>query len=443
MTRRRTILLVLAAILLVGGGLTAFKLRAWTGGVLSAEEPLVPTVRVTRGALDLSVNANGELRASRSMMLQAPTVSGGTLRLLTIAQTGTAVHTGDVIMEFDPTEQQYALEQARSELLEAEEEITKLRADQDVQTAQDQVDLLTARFDVRRAELDAKPDRDLVGANDYQRRQLSLDEAQHRLAQVAEGGKSRAETSRAALAAAEEKGTKAKMAADRAQQNIDGLVVKAPMDGFLIARENRDAGGGFFFGGMTLPEYRAGDSVFPGRPVADIFDISAMEIRAKVNEQQRNNVAVGQAAHVDSEALSSVPLTAKVTAVSGQAQTDFWWSSGPLRDFDVTLRLDQADARLRPGTSVRLMLAGTRLESVLHIPRSAIFEKNGKSIVYARVGNHFETRIVKPTHRTEGRVAIEGSDGISEGLEIALVNPDSVASATTKPAASAATRAPK
>jgi hypothetical protein len=59
------------------------------------------------------------------------------------------------------------------------------------------------------------------------------------------------------------------------------------------------------------------------------------------------------------------------------------------------------------------------------------------------VGNHFETRIVKPTHRTEGRVAIEGSDGISEGLEIALVNPDSVASATTKPAASAATRAPK
>ena len=40
---------------------------------------------------------------------------------------------GEVVMEFDPSDQQYALEQAKSELAEAEQEIVKMRADADVQ----------------------------------------------------------------------------------------------------------------------------------------------------------------------------------------------------------------------------------------------------------------------------------------------------------------------
>ena len=61
----------------------------------------------------------------------------------------------DVVMEFDPADQQYALEQAESELLEAEQEIIKRRAETQAQEAQDKVTLLTAQFDVRRAALDA------------------------------------------------------------------------------------------------------------------------------------------------------------------------------------------------------------------------------------------------------------------------------------------------
>ena len=55
-------------------------------------------------------------------------------------------------------------------------------------------------------------------------------------------------------------------------------------------RENRDAAGGFFFSGMTLPPYRVGDTVNPGAQVIDVFDISGMEVRALVNEQDRANV---------------------------------------------------------------------------------------------------------------------------------------------------------
>src|SRR5581483_3452613 len=146
-----------------------------------------------------------------------------------------------------------------------------------------------------------------------------------------------------------------------------------------------------------------------------------MEIRAKINEQQRNNVSAGQPATVESAVLPDAKLAAKVATVSGLAQSDWFGSSGPLHDFDVVLRLDRGDPRLRPGTTVRLAIAGSRVDHVLHVPRQAIFEKNGKPVVYVRNGDRFEARVVTPTHRTESRVAI---DGVAEGAEVALVNPE-------------------
>jgi multidrug resistance efflux pump len=424
----------LAVALVVVGGVTVAVLRGAVGNVLPSEESSVPTARVARGALELSVHAKGDLRASKFSTLQAPPVSG-TLRLLKIVETGIAVHKDDVIMEFDPTEPQYQLEQAQSELAEADQAILKYKSDRDVQLAQDKFDLLTAGFDVRRAQLDAKPDKDLMAAREYEKRQISLEESQRKLAQLETSGQSRVETNRAALAVAEEKRTKAKMTAERARQALDNLVVKAPMDGFVVVRQNQDANNGFFYSGMTLPEYRAGDVVFSGRPVADVFDISNMEIRAKVNEQQRNNIAKGQTATVTADELPGVPLSATISAVSGLAQSDFWSQSGPLRDFDVTLQLAKVDPRLRPGTSVELLMAGTKVENVLHVPRQAIFEKAGKPVVYVRHGDQFEATPVKPTNRTETRVAIEG---LTEGTEIALINPDQAAKAAAKSAPAAA-----
>ena len=435
MTRRSIGWLALGGVVLGLGAAATVALRGSGAGALtSSDAPLVPTTRVVRGALELSVHGKGELRASKFATLQAPPMSG-TLRLLTIVETGVAVKKGDVIMTFDPTEPQYQLEQAQSELAEAEQAILKFQADREVQAAQDKFDLLQAQYDVRRAELDARPDKDLISERDYETRQLTLEEARKKLDQLQSSRASRSETDRAALAVAEEKRSKAKMTADRARQSLDNLVMTAPIDGFVVVRPNQDANSGIFFSGMVLPEYHAGDVVFPGRPVADVFDITNMEIKAKVNEQQRNNLAVGQSASVAADELPGVPLTARISAVSGLAQSDFFSASGPLRDFDVTLQLEHVDPRLRPGTSVQLVMAGTRVDNVLHVPRQAVFEKAGKPVVYVRHGDRFEATVVKPTQRTENRVAIEG---LAEGTEIALVNPETAAK-TTKSAPAAAT----
>jgi len=58
-----------------------------------------------------------------------------------------------------------------------------MKADREVQIATDAVELLTARFDVRRAELDAQGN-EFVSPIDAQKNVLSFEEAKRRLAQL-------------------------------------------------------------------------------------------------------------------------------------------------------------------------------------------------------------------------------------------------------------------
>lgn len=426
MTRTRVVTLLTVTAVIATAGVVTWRSRARQ--TPSTDTISVPTTKVMRGPLELSVRTTGELRASTVRQISAPAV-GGQLRLVKIAETGTQVHAGDAVMEFDATEQEYIQEVSLSQLAEAEQEIVKIRADTETQASQDQLMLLTARFDLRRAELNAVSNRALIAANDYAKRQLSLDEARRRLVQAELDVKSRAENSRATLAVSVARRDRLQLAADRAKANIDNLVVRSPIDGFVVVRDNRDASGGVFFNGMTLPSYRAGDNVAPGRPIVDVFDISTLELRAKVNEQERNNVAPGQVATVESDSVPGPPMSAKVLAVSGIVQSDGSSSSaaGPLREFDVTMALDKHADQLRPGTSVRVLIAGARLDNVTYVPRHAVFERDGKPMVFLRVGQGFEPRPVTLKYRTESQVVLEGLDS---GAEIAMINPDSVVTST-------------
>jgi multidrug resistance efflux pump len=399
-------------------GLGAYVFATRTSGAAR-----VPTSRVVAGSLRLDVRATGELRPERIVPLSAP-AAGSNLRLIRLAETGTAVKANDVVMEFDPADQLYLVEQTESDLAEVDQQIARMRADQDAQAAQDQVDLLTARFDVRRTELDARVPVRLITAVDSKKRGLAAEDATRRLAQLEHDIQNRNVSSKASLAVIVERRSRSRLSVERAQQIIDSLIVRAPIDGVVVVKENRDAIGGRPYPGMVLPEYRPGDSVPSGRALLDIAAAGTMEIRIKVNEQERPNIAAGQAARVTADALPGRAFEAHITSIAGFASraNDM---AGPLRQFDVTLKLDQPVERLRAGTTVRVVITGSEIRNVLTIPRQALFQRNGKPIVYVRAGDRFEPREVKPTHRSESRVAVQG---LREGDEVALVNPDVVAS---------------
>src|SRR5262249_17312395 len=91
-------------------------------GVSAAAPRSVATGAVQRGRVQTTVYTVGDLRASRAMQLAVPPM-GGQLQILSLAETGDAVKTGDIVLEFDAAEQEFNLEQARFDLQLAEQDI--------------------------------------------------------------------------------------------------------------------------------------------------------------------------------------------------------------------------------------------------------------------------------------------------------------------------------
>ena len=412
--RWRRIALGAAILALAAVGVTLAK----GSPVLPDIRPSVPTAKVVRGPLKLTVYATGELRAGRTVNLVAPP-AGGSLRILKLAPTGTAVKKDEPVIEFDPSDQQFNVEQAKSDLAEAEQQIVKMKADSAVQASQDKLNLLTARYDVRRAEIGVLAN-EFVGAIEAQKNALTLEEARRRLQQLEQDAAARVATSTAALAVVEERRHKAQLAMERAQTIINNLVVKAPIDGLIAVKENRD-GQYFFFSGMILPEYREGDTTFSGRNIADVIEAGRMEVRAKVTEVDRDNLQAGQTATVQIDALPGRTFTAKVGPLSASASRGSFFETSAVRQFDISLDLDKPDPAMRAGSSLRLTIDGREITDALHVPRQAVFEKAGKNYVFLQQRDRFERHDVKVVTATESRAIL---NGLHEGDVIALVDPD-------------------
>jgi len=392
---------------------------------LNAKSDEVPLAEVKRGEIDLEVQATGELRASHAIMLAAPAVGGSSLQLTHLAHTGQPVKKGDVVFEFDPSEQLYKLEQNRSELQQAEQEITKAKADAAVLAAVDKVTLLKDRYGVRRAELDVQKN-ELVSKIDADKNVLALAQAKRVLAEEENDIESHKASGQAATYLAQEKYNKAKLGMDQAQQNLDKMHVTAPMDGLVSIQKNMNASGGMFFTGMSLPDYHEGDTVQPGSSIAQVVDPQGLDLTSKIGEQDRSNVQVGQQVNVVFDALPGETFHGTVKSVGGMSMRQFF-SSDSSGSFDVGIQLAKEDTRLRSGLTAQIVFIGASKKNVLWVPRQAIFIKDGKRIAYAKKGNGYDQREVKILSENESRAQV---DGLDEGSRIALVDPTAPRKAT-------------
>jgi HlyD family secretion protein len=384
---------------------------------VQSDGDLIPTARVAEGDVPVVVHASGELKPMRAQTLVAPSV-GGPMQILTIEATGTPVKAGDVVVEFDKSEQEERLVAAKSELAQAEQEIVKMQADAVVQRAQDEVALLTARFDVRRSELDVQGSL-LSSAIDKQKFVLTLEETKARLAQLQNDLQSRADTDRASLAVLEEKRNKARLQMDNAQKNIDNMTLRAPFDGLVAAKDNDMNNAAF--AGVVVPEFRAGDTVYPGRQVAEVLHQSGIELIAKVSEYDRAHLNAGQNAEVNIHAVQGKSLEATIKSVAGASRRDVWSWNDPTRTFDVSFDVKSSDAaRLRPGLTTQVLVTGAPIKAAKYLPRQALFEQDGKPVVFVRQGRSFEPREVKVLDRTETYVVV---GDLPVGTEVALRNP--------------------
>jgi len=413
--RPRSVRTCTAAILL-GFALSCSSCRVSTVGASDGD---LPSGAAEKGDVQLRFPTDGLLKATLTRAVTAPAVAGGTLRIIRLAHTGSNVKKGDVVLEFDPSQQEYLMAQNRSDLAQAEQEILKDKADAEVQTAEDSTALLKAKYAVRRAELDVSKN-ELLSEIDAKKNLLALEEARRALAQLQSDIQSHSTSSQAAMALSQEKHNKARLAMQQAEENIQNMKVKAAIDGMVVIHGNRNSTGGMFWGGMTLPEYHVGDQANPGEVVGEVIDISQMEISAQVSERDRPYVKSGQCVEVFMDALPNDKFPGKVTNVAGSTGND--WFDDMQRKFDVTVRLDQSDPRLRPGFTSHLVILGDQLSQVLTIPSEAVFDHSGKTVAYIRKIGSWQPQEVKVSAFTEGRAIVDS--GLAPGAQVALVDPE-------------------
>jgi HlyD family secretion protein len=406
---RRVLVLVAVAAVVVGG-------MVWA--TASADErPAIPTAPVQRGTVHVTVRATGEIRAARAAQMFTPP-AGGTLTIVALASTGSALQAGDTIVEFDSADQEFALDQARFDLALAEQEIVRAEAQAAVQTADDEVALLRARYVVRRAELDASGN-ELVGAIVAKQNLLLLEEARQKLAQLERDVVSRRESTRASTDVLREKRNKAQLAVQVAERNISNLKIVAPFAGHVTVRTNTMAMGGVIFSGAVMPEYRVGDSSFPGQPIADLIDTSRVEVMAKLPERDRANVENGQAVSVVVDGIPKATLEGSVRSVSSVASRRMF-ESGGTRQFDIAFEILKAPERVWPGTSAAIVINGATFENALSVPRAAVFDVRGTPTVYVRTPTGFDARAVKVRAWTDAVAVVEDLD---PSALVALVDP--------------------
>ena len=397
MRRRTPIILALAfvAAAVIGWGAFRFARTAAAAAPISSDTPIT---RVKRGTVAITVSATGTLQGANAETLSAPTVAQDTLNVAFLRQPGELVEPGDVVAQFDTTQQEYNLKEAESDLAEANESLAQTEADNAATDEQNSYTVESDKAAVQTAEQDIRR-KDVEAALAGRLHEIALESAQNHLKQAQQDQIANQ--------------SKAQVSAALAHRNIDSMTLKAKTGGYVSIAQN-SFNMFVITMGMTLPPIQIGDTVRPGMLVATIPDMDSWEVAAQIPELDRGHLVIGQAVTVSVVALAGETFSGRVKSLgntSGQA-----WN----RTFDCRISLDRASPNLRPGMSSNLVITAETLDNVLWVPSQALFERDGRSFVYLKTANGFTPRDVALVNRSESQAVLTG---LNQGDAVALSNP--------------------
>ena len=363
-------------------------------------EPITFTRRVT---------AEGTLKATKATPISAPQNATAPMKVSWIADDGSLLRKGDVIVRFDATDFENLLLTGREDRSNATNRLTKETAEstatrknlgRDARLAQAQLEAARAfKFDdadvfARYERIENEVDQDLaVSRKRYAEEVLGI---------------------RGSLAAVERDligidDRKAGMKIKQAEDGLQALQVLSPHDGILVFSRN-------WRGDMP----RVGDTMWRGQPIGEIPALQSMKAEVFVLEADAAGLAIDQKATVSLEADTRATFKGKVTSVDKVARPRI--PRQPVQYFGVTVELERTDPRLmKPGARVRAILEVENQANAFAIPRQALFEKEGKRLAYVKKDGEFVPVEVTIGSSSAGRVVV--TKGLAKGDEIALEDP--------------------
>jgi multidrug efflux pump subunit AcrA (membrane-fusion protein) len=372
----------------------------------------LPSTRVKRGRVVVSVAARGELQGGNSEMLVAPMVGSDALAITTLRDPGELVNAGDVVVEFDTTQQEYNLREAEADLSEADQQVIQAEANSQSAEEESAYAVLAAESNVTLAKLDVRRN-PLLPKLEARQNEIALEQAQNRLRQAQQDVKNKKTTSAASIAIQKANQNKAKVMAQMAQRNIESMTLKAKTSGYVNVQPNTFVN--MIYTGMLLQPFQLGDTVRPGMAVSQIPDLKSWEVSARVGELDRGHLALGQRVSLSVVALPGRSFPGSVKTLG--ATTGPSWD----RRFECRIALEQPAPEMRPGMTTNMVITSETLENVIWVPSQALNESDGRYFVYVKTPNGFMPRDVTLVRRSESQAVVTG---VREGELVAMSNPD-------------------
>ena len=394
------VLLVSTAMLLWAGAVVVGPI---SGGATT------PVSEVTRGRFVNRVNAEGVLSAETATQIMVPPSRRGMMYIGWIAEDGSAVKEGDLLVQFDSTD-------LENELLETQDELAQTMRRRDQRLRQEDTALTNLQRDAQMAERQLEYSRTFQSKDPeiFSRQEIIESEIDSTLATRRRDNANRTRAIREELGAVELslldlQRERADLNIEEAEADLAALEIRAPHDGiFVLTNAMGD-----------LPV--VGMMAYPRMPIAEIPQLQRMKADVYVLEADAGGLREGMPAQIVVEAHPDVTYNGRIRRMSVLARRKSRYS--PVQYFEIELELERTDPeRMKPGQRLRATLLIEDLDDVLTIPREAVFDgEDGAKIAYRRSGGGFEPVEITLGPAALGRVVVES--GLEEGDFVALQDP--------------------
>jgi HlyD family secretion protein len=204
------------------------------------------------------------------------------------------------------------------------------------------------------------------------------------------------------------------------RQQLEDTVIRAPFAGVVTSKNAQP-------GEMISPMSSGG---FTRTGICTIVDMQSLEIEIDVNESYINRVVPGQAVEATLDAYPDWKIPCKVIAVIPTADRQ-------KSTVKVRVGFDKLDARILPEMSVKVAFRETAVAGSANgdaattgsrniiIPRTALFDENGRDIIYVVRENKAERRAVSVASRGADEIVL--SAGASAGERVLTERPHGLA----------------
>jgi RND family efflux transporter MFP subunit len=180
---------------------------------------------------------------------------------------------------------------------------------------------------------------------------------------------------------------------ESAQAQLNYARIVSPIDGVVT----------------DLPLY-PGETAASGAPVVTIMDTSRVIARAHVSQSDAAELAVGNEANLIGP--GGVPIAGKVTLVNAAVDA----SSSTV---EVWVEAENADGKLRPGSSVRVELIARTVPNALVIPQSAVLTSPTGATFAMVIDNESKPHLRKVATSIRDKGMVQVTDGLQSGQRVA------------------------